>query len=65
MQALYLSRRFMTIVVSVTKCNNDDDHEDCDDDDEVVIIIIIMIFMEEVPITLNGFQGGPPKLNYY
>ena len=26
-----------------------------------VCIIIIIIFMEEVPVTLSGFQGGPPK----
>ena len=26
-----------------------------------VCIIIIIIFMEEAPITLSGFQGGPPK----
>ena len=25
------------------------------------IIIIIIIFMEEAPITLSGFQEGPPK----
>ena len=23
--------------------------------------IIIIIFMEEAPVTLSGFQGGPPK----
>ena len=27
----------------------------------VCIIIIIIIFKEEVPVTLSGFQGGPPK----
>ena len=26
-----------------------------------VCIIIIIIFMEEAPVTLSGFQGGPPK----
>jgi len=27
----------------------------------IIIIIIIVIFMEEAPVTLSGFQGGPPK----
>ena len=26
----------------------------------ILIIIIIIIFKEEVPVTLRGFQGGPP-----
>ena len=25
------------------------------------VSIIIIIFMEEAPVTLSGFQGGPPK----
>ena len=25
------------------------------------VCIIITIFMEEAPVTLSGFQGGPPK----
>ena len=25
------------------------------------VCIIIIIFMEEAPVTLSGFQGGPPK----
>jgi len=27
----------------------------------IIIIIIIIIFMEEAPVTMSGFQGGPPK----
>jgi len=27
----------------------------------MMIIIIIIIFTREAPVTLSGFQGGPPK----
>ena len=25
------------------------------------VLNVIIIFMEEAPVTLSGFQGGPPK----